>query len=49
LVKRGFDTAWAGSSMVTLADDPGSGHITSVAFFAREGKALASNDLAENP
>jgi len=42
-------TPWAGSTMVTLADDPSSGHITSVAFFAREGKALASDDLADNP
>jgi hypothetical protein len=51
LIRKGFTsaTAWAGGSMVTLAHDPGPGHITSVAFFAREGKGLASADLAENP
>jgi hypothetical protein len=51
LIRKGFTsaTAWQGSTMVTLADDAGSGHITSVAFFAREGKALSSDELAENP
>ncbi|MEI9937512.1 MAG: hypothetical protein WDO69_09865 [Pseudomonadota bacterium] len=51
LIRKGITSAtpWAGSTMVTLADDPASGHITSVAFFAREGKTLAPDDLAENP
>jgi len=51
LIRKGFTSAtpWAGSTMVTLADDAGSGHITSVAFFAREGKSLPSDDTAENP
>jgi len=51
LVRKAFtsETPWAGSTMVTLADDAGSGHVTSVAFFGREGKGLSTDESAENP
>jgi len=46
LIRKGFTStpAWEGSTMVTLGDDAGSGHVTSVAFFARPGKALSSDE-----
>jgi len=35
---------WEGSTMLALAEEPGTGRVTSIAYFAREGQGLSLED-----
>jgi len=47
LIKSAFaspPTPWEGSTMLALAEEPGSGKVTTIAFIAREGQGLTLED-----